>query len=73
MDYWMEYQTKAIDRRNAARQRQIRFLLHESLGHQCWQQRAAFQCGLLLLRFARRLIAYGKPTIGSRSPVSRSL
>lgn len=72
MDHWMDYESQAIDRRNAARQRQIQHVLHESLGHHCWRRRAALRCGLLLLRYARRLIAYGKPTVASRGAVPRS-
>lgn len=60
MDLWMDYESKAWDRREAERQRAMQRLLHEKQ-RQYWHRRTALRCGLVLMRCARRLIAYGKP------------
>lgn len=72
MDPWMEYQSKAWDRREAERQRAVRRLLREHSPQRAWRKRTALRCGLLLMRCARRLIAYGKPQPEHRPPLHQT-
>ncbi len=57
MDLWMMHESRSAELKQAERERQIRCALSDG---RCWRHRIALSCGVLLLRFARRLIAYGR-------------
>lgn len=63
MDMWMDYQSKAVDREAAQREYHMRELAGRAPNVRTLRRRTAFYTGLMLMRWSRRLLAYGKPAV----------
>jgi hypothetical protein len=62
MDMWLlcERKTELLHKR--LHEQQLRDQIEFPTARRTWRRRSAFQCGLMLLRLARRLIQYGRPS-----------
>lgn len=73
MDLWMLYESGESERAGQRSREQQQRVLDQTDPRQGWSRRTALRCGLLLLRWSRRLIRYGRPQPYRPSPALSTL